>query len=118
MTQQNLVPRFGAKKDGGAMSALKRLGRWIYEWVVEPWIPVARRLRVLCAPPRLMSGTRKRAKAIVQTELLLDTVRVLRNDLSDDGISAGKKRALAGPGGGRAWGRITSRIFGPGESVR
>jgi len=117
MTQQNLVPRFGPKNAGGRMGVVRMVAGWLYEWVVEPWRPVMRKLGALCRPPRLLTGPRKRSKAPVQAELLLDTVRVMRNDLRDEDLLPGKKRA-APVGSGRGWGRITSRLFGPGQSVR
>lgn len=120
MTQQNLVPRFGAREAGGR-GWVKAILAWLYEWIVEPWRPVARRLGAFCRPPRMAAGPRKKAKTPIQAELVLDTVRVMRNDLREDDFLPGRKRgALAGsePRSNRSWGRITSKIFGPGEGVR
>jgi hypothetical protein len=121
MTQQNLVPRFGQWRGGGAgpLGIAKRIWGWIREWVFEPWKPIARKAMERCRPARLLQ--KKRAKAAVQAELVLDTVRVLRNDLREENFVPERKREIfAGPGPreGRAWGRITSRIFGPGQSMR
>src|SRR5688500_1810290 len=100
----------------------KRLRSWFVDWVIEPWRPVVMRAKALCRPPKLPGRPRRRIKAPIQAELLLDTVRVVRNDLRDDDLLASGKAMYAGPGpgagAGRAWGRITSRIFGPGQSVR
>jgi hypothetical protein len=125
MTQQNLVPRFGRTAGTSGFGVGKVLRRWFTEWLIGPWRPLMAKVQALCKPPRL-PGRRKRAKTPVQPELLLDTVRVLRNDLRDEDLTVRAKRAeepiCAGPGpgagAGRAWGRITSRIFGPGQSVR
>jgi hypothetical protein len=110
MTQQNLLPRFGPRtaRHSGVM---KTMLAWFREWVWEPWRPVVRKLCGLCRPPRLLARTRQRAKAVVQAELVLDTVRVMRNDLREDDLAPEKKR-------GQSWGRMTSRIFGTSESVR
>src|SRR5688572_20989947 len=83
LTQQNLVPRFGPKT-GRRVGVVKVVLAWLREWVMEPWEPVARRLRALCRAPRLLTEPKKRAKMPVQAELVLDTVRVMRNDLRDD----------------------------------
>ena len=124
MTQQNLVPRFGQVKSAAAAGGVaigKSLRRWFVRLVIEPWRPVMAKAKTLCRPPKL-TGRRRRIKAPVQPELLLDTVRVVRNDLRDEDLIASGKAMYAGPGpgagAGRAWGRITSRIFGPGQSVR
>lgn len=122
MTQQNLVPRFGQMKNAAANGfALGRsLRRWFMEWVIEPWRPVAQRINALRKAPKLPGRGRRRLKAAVQAELVLDTVRVMRNDLREEDLLARGKTICAGPGpgagAGRAWGRITSRIFGPGQT--
>jgi hypothetical protein len=110
LTQQNLVPRFGPKT-GKHAGIVKRVLGWLREWVIEPWEPVARRLRALCRPPRLLMGPKKRAKTPVQAELVLDTVRVMRNDLRDEDLLPVKKR-------GQPWSRVASRLFGPNQIVR
>jgi hypothetical protein len=74
-----------------------------------------------CRPSRLFRRTKPRPKAVVQPELLLDTVRVVRNDLTEeDFVTTGQESFFAKPPAspGRVWGRITSRIFRSGESVR
>lgn len=109
MTQQNLVPRFGPRGAGGRMGMIRALARWFCEWVVEPWRPVMRKLGALCRPPRLLRGARKGSKTPIQAELVLDMVRVMRNDLRDEELLPGKKRVVLG--------RV-SRIFGSGQSVR
>lgn len=143
MVEQNLVPQFGEVQsakwkvqnaesphpgplpegEGRAGFAVGRnLRRLFMEWVIEPWRPVVMRAKALCRPPKLPGRPRRRIKAPIQAELLLDTVRVVRNDLRDEDFLASGKAMCAGPGpgegAGRAWGRITSRIFGPGQSVR
>jgi hypothetical protein len=110
MTQQNLLPRFGAKNPG-RVGAVKWVAEWLREWVWDPWRPVVQKLRNLCRPPRLLTRTRRRVKTPIQAELVLDTVRVMRNDLTDEDLAPQKKR-------GQSWGRMTSRIFGTSESVR
>lgn len=124
MVEQNLVPQFGQAKSAAAsgLALGKRLRSWFVEWVIEPWRPVVRKAKTLCRPPKLAGRARRRIKAPIQPELLLDTVRVVRNDLRDEDLLASGKAMYAGPGpgagAGRAWGRLTSRIFGPGQSVR
>jgi len=120
--EQNLVPQFGQEKGVASGVGLgKRLRRWFVEWVIEPWRPVAQKAKTLCRPPKLIGPGRRRGKKPIQAELVLDTVRVVRNDLRDEDLVASGKALYAGPGpgagAGRAWGRITSRIFGPGQSV-
>jgi hypothetical protein len=110
MTQQNLLPRFGPRTVCQG-SVVKRVLAWLREWVWEPWRPVVQKLGGLCRPPRVLARTRKRAKTPIQAELVLDTVRVMRNDLRDEDLVPEKKR-------GQSWGRMTSRIFGTSESVR
>ena len=147
MVEQNLVPQFGEVQsakwkmqnakfphpgplpegegragEGVGFALGRNLRRWFMEWVIEPWRPVVMRAKALCRPPKLPGRPRRRIKAPIQAELLLDTVRVVRNDLRDEDFLASGKAMYAGPGpgagAGRAWGRITSRIFGPGQSVR
>ena len=124
MVEQNLMPQFGQAKRAAAsgLALGKRLRNWFVEWVLEPWRPVGQKVKQLCKPPKLGAPGRRRAKRPIQPELLLDTVRVVRNDLSDEDLVASGKAMYAGPGpgagAGRAWGRLTSRIFGPGQSVR
>jgi len=124
MMEQNLVPQFGQVKSAAAsgLALGKKLRRWFVEWALEPWRPVLQKVKALRRPPKLIGPGRRRAKKPIQAELLLDTVRVVRNDLRDEDLVASGKALYAGPGpgagAGRAWGRITSRIFGPGQSVR
>jgi len=110
MTQQNLLPRFGPRAAGQG-GVTKTVLAWLREWVWEPWRPVVQKLRGLCRAPRLLARPRQRAKTAVQAELVLDTVRVMRNDLRDEDLVPTKKR-------GQPWGRMTARIFGTSESVR
>jgi hypothetical protein len=112
MTQQNLLPRFGPR-GAGQGGALQRVLAALREWVWEPWRPVVQKLCGLCRPPRVptLTRARKRVKAPIQAELILDTVRVMRNDLKDEDLVPEKKR-------GPSWGRVTSRLFGTSESVR
>ena len=110
MTQQNLLPRFGPRAAGQGGVAKQVLAA-LREWIWEPWRPVVKKLCDLCRPPRLLARTRPRAKTPIQAELVLDTVRVMRNDLKDEDLVPEKKR-------GQPWGRMTSRIFGTSESVR
>ena len=122
MVEQNLMPQFGQAKSATAIGVGRRLRRWFMEVMVEPWRPVAQKVKGLCRPPKMIGTGRRRAKKPIQAELVLDTVRVVRNDLRDEDLLASGKALYAGPGpgagAGRAWGRITSRIFGPGQSVR
>ena len=65
-------------------------------------------------------------KSPVQSELRLDNVQVVRNDLSDADLevvpvaSAGTKPDLAAAGScetaGKTWGRLTARIFGSNQT--
>lgn len=62
-------------------------------------------------------------KPPVQSELCLDNVQVVRNDLSDAdvevvpvapaGVNPGWAAAGQGESAGKAWGRLATRIFGP-----
>jgi hypothetical protein len=110
MIQQNLLPRFGAR-NARRVGVPKRVAEWLREWILDPWRPVVQKLTGLCRPPRLMARARKRSKTPIQAELVLDTVRVMRNDLRDEDLAPPKKR-------GQSWGQMTSRIFGTSESVR
>ena len=69
----------------------------------------------------------KRAAASVQGELALDTVKVVRNDLNDSDLELIAGRAVgsapspirsqgAGEGSGYLWSRLTTRLFGAGET--
>src|SRR5438093_1423304 len=127
MRQQNLLPRFGQKSSKGEIAPVarlplaKRIWCWIREWIFEPWQPIARNVIERFRPSRLSSRKKKRTKAPMQAELLLETVRVIRNDLRDEDLmKAAERSVFAGPraSSGRAGGRIASRIFGSGESVR
>ena len=78
-----------------------------------------------------LAGPKKSAipcftKSPVQSELRLDNVQVVRNDLSDadlevvPAVPAGVKPDLATAGecetAGKAWGRLTTRIFGSNQT--
>lgn len=110
LTQENLVPRFGPK-NAGRVGVVRRVLGWLRDWVTEPWRPVVRRLGALCRPPRLLAGPKKRAKAPVQAELVLDAVRVMRNDLREEDLLPARKR-------GQPWGKVAARIFGESQGVR
>src|SRR5687767_13062114 len=137
MTQQNLVPRF-VPKAGAERSLSVRLFRplrglsvrqhgpavWqsVKAWMFEPWKPVARRIATIFRPRGWKNPfAQRRNTQVVQTELLLQSVRVVRNDLSDMDLDLPAKRsefAETAASSSRAWGRLTSRIFGSGQGVR
>jgi len=123
---ENYLPRFEQKNAKGRIMTEprpppgKRIWCWIREWIFEPWQPTARKLKQLLPPWRLRRS-KKRPKSIVQAELLLETVRVIRNDLREEDFmkSAGRPAAAGtSAASGRGWGRITARIFRAGQSVR
>jgi hypothetical protein len=130
MTQQNLLPRFGQKvapsvERGAGFLRGVALQAWhcARTWVVEPWKPVARTIaeKWRLRPWKNPFQPRRRTE-VVQAELLLESVRVVRNDLSDMDFESqqASDREVAGAAArtGRSWGRITSRIFGSGQGVR
>ena len=121
---ENYLPRFEQKNAKGRITTeprpplAKRFWCWIREWIFEPWQPLARKLKRLLPPWRL---ARSKKRCVVQPELLLETVRVIRNDLrEEDFMKSAGQPAAAGTSAtsGRAWGRITARIFRAGQSVR
>jgi hypothetical protein len=124
--RQHSLPKFGQKnvKDHVGKPHVrfaKRIWCWVREWIFEPWRPIARGVAQRCRPSRLFRRTKPRPKAVVQAELLLDTVRVVRNDLTEeDFVRTGQESFFAKPQASpnRMWGRITSRIFRPGQGVR
>ncbi|SRR5258705_7204922 len=126
MMSQHLLPKFGQKNVKDHVSAprvrlAKRIWRWIREWIFEPWQPLARGVAQRWRPSWLFRRPKQRTKVVVQTELLLDAVRVVRNDLTEeDFVKTGQESIFAQSRArsGRMWGRITSRIFRPGQGVR
>ncbi|MCU0783911.1 MAG: hypothetical protein MUF81_07645 [Verrucomicrobia bacterium] len=103
-----------------------RAARWISEWgeKLNPLPRLAKRPRpVKLAVPRL-------TKAPVQSELSLDKIQVVRNDLSDADFEVvpAKTPVAVSPGptalasqarfepAGSPWNRVTTRIFGVGQT--
>jgi len=123
---QHFLPKFGQKNVRDhvrepRVRLAKRVWCWIREWIFEPWRPIARSVVQRCRPWRLLRRRKQRTKAVVQAELLLETVRVVRNDLTEeDFVKPGQESCFAEPraNSGRVWGRITSRILRPGQGVR
>ncbi|MCI0745463.1 MAG: hypothetical protein L0Y58_08670 [Verrucomicrobia subdivision 3 bacterium] len=127
MTQQNLLPRFGQKVGpcveqgmGLVKGVWVQLWRSLWCWVVDPWRPVWRKLAGKVEAGKWRHPFRRRqrrATQVVQTELLLESIRVVRNDLSESDFKLAPPlaRPAATP---KIWGRITSRIFRSDQNVR
>jgi hypothetical protein len=103
----------------GLLSGLGRAATWLWGKV---WRWPAR-----ATPARRPAGAGRRAKPLVQTELALDQVKVVRNDLSDAAGEAPRRRkpgrkgaAASGPGpsaaSGSSWARVTARWLGSGRT--
>ncbi len=83
-----------------------------YTGKLKDLMPFGRRKKPEMAVPRF-------SKAMVQTELSLESVRVVRNDLSDSDVEivpAQPPVALAAENSAEGtWGKVTGRLFGAGK---
>jgi hypothetical protein len=107
------------------MSAARRAARWLDEWrrKANPWVRFAGR------PGPVKSRVAASPRLPVQSELSLDNVRVVRNDLSDADFEIVPRQTAGhqqpGPArlavrrplvsAGHVWDRLATRIFGPGQ---
>lgn len=115
-----------ADKKDFQVSVGARAARWIGKWIrkMNPLPRLAKR------PGTIKSAVPRFAKAPVQSELSLDKVQVVRNDLSDadfevvraktpvavsPGPTALTSQDKFEPAGGK-WNRLTTRIFGVGQT--
>ena len=100
-------PIASSARPGFGIGALAR-----YAGKFKSWLALGRRPAGGRTRPRL-------AKPMVQCELSLERVRVVRNDLSDSDVEIVARSAPAAeavekaPGG--AWERVAERLFGAGE---
>jgi len=123
MKQEHLLPKFSPAKEGEEEASARETSAASVEGQTPAPVVTAQTPKIGFFSRWLRFGKRSRGRARargdrlpVQTELLLEAVRVVRNDFSESALFSSSHREAHRPKpetvGGHWWLRVQARLFG------